>query len=199
MEPPLPQPPKTTTGTTPEYRHRLADISSRACLSDPLNMLFQRDATGSSAPILVSNLYASTLARINTKLSHGSFIVEADDFAAVACWEPPTAVQDNHSAAELGELQFIQEIEDAKKACLGERKCWLLSLMARDPGMISKGAVRAVIEPFVERARTHGVPVWLVAGNERARDVYAYFGFVVVKVVYSGEERIPTWCMVFNL
>ena len=26
----------------------------------------------------------------------------------------------------------------------------------------------------------------------------AYFGFEVVTVIYSGEERVKTWCMVCN-
>lgn len=70
--------------------------------------------------------------------------------------------------------------------------------MARDPLKTSKGAVRAIIEPFVRRAREERVPVWCVAGNEKARDVYAYFGFEVVRVVYSGEEKVRTWCMICN-
>jgi RimJ/RimL family protein N-acetyltransferase len=58
--------------------------------------------------------------------------------------------------------------------------------------------VRAIIEPLVERSKVERVPIWCVAGNDRARDVYAYFGFKVVKLIYSGEERVRTWCMVCN-
>jgi hypothetical protein len=58
--------------------------------------------------------------------------------------------------------------------------------------------VRAIIEPLVERSKVERVPIWCVAGNDRARDVYAYFGFKVVKLIYSGEERVSTWCMVCN-
>jgi len=73
--------------------------------------------------------------------------------------------------------------------------------MARDPRRASAGAVTALIEPLVRRARRERVPVWCVAGTERARDVYAFFGFEVVKVVCSGEtetETVRTWCMVCN-
>lgn len=169
-------------------------------------MLFQRDKTGSTAPIVLDNLYKAALVRIETKVALGSSIVEADKFAAVACWEPPGAVRRDHTMEELQELAkerpiyaaFIRDIEAAKVECLGENpKCWQLSLMARDPLRTSKGAVRAVIEPFVERAKEEEMPIWCVAGNERARDVYAYFGFEVVKVVHLGED-VRTWCMVCN-
>jgi hypothetical protein len=170
-------------------------------------MLFQRDKIGSSAQVTLENFYESTLHRIETKVGLGSLIVEADNFAAVACWEPPGAVRRNHNVEELKELAkerpiyaaFLRDIQAAKNECLGEgRKCWQLSLMARDPLRTSKGAVRAIMVPFVERSKEERIPIWCVAGNERARDVYAYFGFKVVKVIYSGEEKVRTWCMVCN-
>jgi hypothetical protein len=203
----LPQTPKVTSSNSTEYRHRLADISSRACLSDPLNMLIQREKTGSSAQVTLENIYESSLLRIETKVRLGSTIVEADNFAAVACWEPPQAVHRNNRVQELEELEkaqpiyadFIRNIEAAKEACLGEaQKYWQFSLMARDPLRASKGAVRAIIELFVVKSKEERVPIWCVAGNERARDVYAYFGFQVVKVVHSGEDKVSTWCMVYN-
>ncbi|KAH6677269.1 hypothetical protein B0J14DRAFT_583848 [Halenospora varia] len=207
MEPILQPKPQITSSNSPEYRHRLAEISSRACFSDPLNMLFQRDKIGSSTQVTLENIYKSTLLRIETKVRLGSSIVEADKFAAIACWEPPGATCRSHNIEELKELvkerpiyaAFIQDIEAAKNKYLGEgQKCWQLSLMARDPLRTSKGAVRAIIELFVERSKEERVPIWCVAGNERARDVYAYFGFKVVKVIYSGEEKVRTWCMVCN-
>jgi len=170
-------------------------------------MLFQRDKFGPSAQVTLENIYKATILRIETKIELGSSIVEADNFAAVACWEPPGAVRHNHSIEELKELAkerpiyaaFVRDIEAAKNECLGEgQKCWQFTLMARDPLRISKGAVRAIIEPFVERSKEEMMPIWCVAGNERARDVYAYFGFKVVKVIYSGEEKVRTWCMLCN-
>ena len=203
----MPLKPQITSSNSPEYRHRLADISSRACFSDPINVLFQRDKIGVSAQVTLENIYKSTLHRIETKVGLGSLVVEADKFAAVACWEPPGAVRRDHNVEELEELAkerpiyaaFNRDIEAAKNECLGHgQKYWQLSLMARDPLRTSKGAVRAIIEPFVERSKEERVPIWCVAGNERARDVYAYFGFEVVKVIYSGEEKVGTWCMVCN-
>jgi hypothetical protein len=170
-------------------------------------MLFQREKTGSSAQVTFESIYESSLLRMETKVQFGSTIVEADNFAAVACWEPPRVVHRNQSVEELEELEkerliyadFIRNSEDEKEECLGEaQKCWQFSLMARDPLRASKGAVRAIIELFVVRSKEERVPIWCVAGNERARDVYAYFGFQVVKVVYSGEDKVRTWCMVYN-
>ncbi|KAI9740041.1 MAG: hypothetical protein M1818_004792 [Claussenomyces sp. TS43310] len=128
MEPTLPAepqvPPKApiTSSNSPEYRRRLADISSRACLLDPLNLLFQRDRCGPSAQVTLDNIYQSTLLRIDAKVGLGSAIVEADGFAAVACWEPPGAVRRNHDVEELRELArerpvyaaFIRDIEAAR-------------------------------------------------------------------------------------
>ncbi|KAH6718511.1 hypothetical protein BKA61DRAFT_670932 [Leptodontidium sp. MPI-SDFR-AT-0119] len=198
--------PQITSSNAPEYRHKLADISSRASFSDSLNSVFQSERVGPSSPVKVEDLYETTLFRIETKVRLGSQIVEADSFAAVACWEPPGAVHPNHSVEELAELamkrpiyaEFVRDIEAARTESLGEQKCWQLSLMARDPSRTSKGAVRAILEPYVERAKNDKVPLWCIAGNERARDVYSYFGFKVVKVVESGPDKVKTWCMVCN-
>ncbi|KAK0105193.1 hypothetical protein ONS95_004412 [Cadophora gregata] len=201
-----PQRPQITSSNSPEYRHKLADISSRATFSDSLNSVFQAERVGPASKVKLQDLYDATLFRIETKVGLGSHIVEADNFAAVACWEPPGAVHPNHTVEELEELAltrpiysgFIRDIEAARTECLGEQKCWQLTLMARDPLRTSKGAVRAIIEPYVKRAEEERVPIWCVAGNEHARDVYAYFGFKVVRIVYSGPDRVQTWCMVCN-
>ncbi|KAK2605569.1 hypothetical protein N8I77_008398 [Diaporthe amygdali] len=211
-----------TTSTSAEYQHLLAEISARATLDGPLNILFQLEKTGPTVPVTASQLYEGCMGRIKTKVEAGSFIVEAADFAAVACWEPPESIGPDRSAESIEELsrerpifaKFVKEYEEARRQIFGDiRKFWVLSLMARDPQRTDKGAVRAVIEPFVAQARRDGVPLWLVAGNERARDVYGYFGFRVVKVLMSFptermkaegglsqelQKGVPTWCMAAN-
>lgn len=212
----------TTTSTSPEYQHRIAEISARAVLHDPLNILFQREKTGMAVPVTTSQLYEGCIARTKTKVAAGAFIVEAAGFAAVACWEPPESIGDDRTEETLEELssqkpifaKFLREYEETRREVFGDtRKFWVLSLMARDPERADKGAVRAVIEPFVARARRDGVPLWLVAGNERAKDVYGYFGFRVVKVLRSvptdrmkaegglsekDQQGVRSWCMVAN-
>lgn len=52
------------------------------------------------------------------------------------------------------------------------------------------GVIRAVIEPYLQKAQDADLPVWLEATNEHARDVYAHFGFKVVEEVVIGEGSI---------
>lgn len=54
------------------------------------------------------------------------------------------------------------------------------------------GAIRSLIEPVVTKAREEGVPVWLEAINEHARDVYAYFGFEIVEQITIGQGVIDS-------
>lgn len=206
--------PPVTASQTPEYAHRLAEVVSRATLSDPLNILFQQDKTGRATLPTTDLLYTAAKGRIDTKISAGSFVVEAGDFAAVACWEPPTAIRPPLSDSQLEEIArgrpvfalFVRDLQRVHLACLGKgQRHWALSLMARDPNRNTKGAVRAVIEPYVARAKLEKMPIWLVAANARARDVYAYFGFRVVDTIWSyprdkvdGDQGVPTWCMVCN-
>ena len=84
---------------------------------------------------------------------------------------------------------------------------WHLSVMSRDPGRPPvRGAVRAVIEPFVKRfIEDDGVAaIWLEAGSPRARDIYGYFGFRVVDEIAIGGDgtenggTVKTWCMIYT-
>ncbi len=49
------------------------------------------------------------------------------------------------------------------------------------------GVIRALLEPYLLQAREVGLPTWLDATNEHARDVYAHFGFEVVEEVVIGK------------
>ncbi|KAG8161562.1 hypothetical protein KVR01_008549 [Diaporthe batatas] len=211
-----------TIGTSTEYQHRLSDISARATTQDRLNTLFQWEKTGPSVPFTVDQQYEACMIRIRSKIAGGAFIVEAAGFAAVACWQPPGSVPPDRTEEQLEELsqrtpiyaKFLKEYEETRRGLFGEsQQFWFLTLMARDPERLDKGAVRAVLEPFVAEARSKGQPLWLVAGNQRARDVYSYFGFRVVKVLMSyptdrmkaegvlsekDMEGVPTWCMAAN-
>lgn len=206
--------PSSTISTSEEYQYRLADIYARASVLDPLIGLFERDKDPSLTSVTAELVHKTCEKRIERKVQSGSLIVEAANFAAVACWEPPVATPPLFTAGELEEIeterpafaQFMRDIQNARVETLGpEQKYWGLSLMARDPNRKDKGAVRAVIEPFVARAKREGVPLWLIAGNMRARDVYAYFGFRVVKYIESfpkhrkpKDNGVPSWIMVCN-
>lgn len=203
--------PATTTSQSEEYKHKLAEINARACVQDPLNRLFQLEKTGPEVPITAELLYKATRGRIDTKTTAGSIIIESGNFAAVACWEPPEQSASSYSPATIDDLahsrpifaDFLRQVTHARRTCLGDgQDYWLLSLMARDPERKDKGAVRAVMEPYIELARRQKMPLWLIAGNERARDVYEYFGFRVVSVNEScsadGSLKVLTWNMVCN-
>jgi ribosomal protein S18 acetylase RimI-like enzyme len=200
----------------------LAEICSRATVDDPLNVIFQQDKTGSSTHVTTELLYPAARARIETKVKAGASVVEAANFAAVVCWEPPeaTTAHPDLSETELEEIgrarpvfaSFVRQMQEVRIRTLGRGQAyWNMSLMARDPDRKDKGVVRAVIEPYVERAKREGVPIWLCAANERARDVYEYFGFRTVGITWSyldvekeegeggGQQMgVPTWCMVCN-
>lgn len=66
------------------------------------------------------------------------------------------------------------------------------------------GAVRAVIEPIAKRfVEEDSIPaIWILASNERAREVYGYFGFQIVHEIIVGKDEsgqgIKTWCMMYT-
>jgi hypothetical protein len=96
--------PRVTASNSSEYCHRLAEITARAVLSDPFNILLQQEKAGASTPTSLELLYHAALGRIETKIGLGSSVVEADGFAAVACWEPPSATRQNYTETLLDEL-----------------------------------------------------------------------------------------------
>ncbi|KAI1496163.1 hypothetical protein F5X99DRAFT_422334 [Biscogniauxia marginata] len=86
-------------------------------------------------------------------------------------------------------------------------RSWHVCLTARDPAReYVAGAVRAVLVPFMRRVTGEedgdGLeewergPVWLEAGNETARDVYAHFGFRVVHII--EVMGIRTYGMIYT-
>jgi len=93
--------------------------------------------------------------------------------------------------------RYNRQVEALRREALGEQRFWQMSLLARDPERDGKGAVRAIIGELLRRTGEDGVGVWCVAGNERARGVYEFFGFREVGVVELGEG-VRAWCMVWR-
>ena len=192
----------------------LAYVNAAACATDPFSLLLNREKHNlpSTLPIPFAKTHAGIIARITTKLSAGAIVVEAGNYAAIACWAPPAV----NLAMEVsdGDLSFPEMAgRPLFRGCLRtwakERRrvlpvgtrYWYVTLMARHPDKPSvKGAVRAVLEVGLKWADEEQVPVWLEAGNERARDVYAAFGFESTSVArFGGEEGksgVPIWSMV---
>jgi hypothetical protein len=66
-----------------------------------------------------------------------------------------------------------------------------LSFLARVPGREDvKGAISAVMLPFLAKARDEGVPVWLEATYPHAVVVYEHYGFRVCEEVTIGVGRV---------
>ena len=190
---------------------RFAKVNSAAGLTDPFTLITNEESYNIPASsITLSHLFTSNCTRCNQKLSKGAILVEAGDFAAVACWEPPTctakmeASDDDLSFPDLAERPIMQgfarQSADWRRRTMRGRDYWHLTLMARDPerGAV-RGAVRAVLEAGIYWAGEQRMPIWLEAGNQRARDVYAAFGFTELGVTWHGGCEgvgVPIWMMV---
>ena len=204
-----------TTGNSQTYITQAATASSRACVNDALTVLFQQEKYNylplNPTPDQIQQaLYKANIIRLETLIKHDSLIVEAGNFAVVACWSPPDppnqplTENDSQNLVNEGRLHFkdfVINIEKAKVQHLyplyGHRY-WNLYLMARDPTRpYIPGAVRAVIAPFIDRARKDNVPIWLCAGSEHARNIYAHFGFRAVEMLLVGGN-VPVWCMILE-
>ena len=66
-----------------------------------------------------------------------------------------------------------------------------LSFLARVPGREAvKGAISAVMLPFLAKAGEEGMPVWLEATSPRGVGVYEHYGFRVCEEVTIGVGRV---------
>ncbi|RYP72012.1 hypothetical protein DL771_004481 [Monosporascus sp. 5C6A] len=216
--------PPVTTGTSEDYMKGLALAVSRAYATDPLHLLFLSEklpSDGSSEPLSPESIrqmtYDSAMARLAAKIHHGAFVAEAAGFSAVACWEPESIYEKPRADMNAEAIkatrpiyaEFLEKLQPVRKKHLwpvadrmSRGRFWHLCLMARDPTVPHvEGAVRALIVPFMKKFTSADqdegpLPVWLEAGSERARAVYAHFGFREVGV---WEVRgIKTWGMIYT-
>jgi hypothetical protein len=129
---------------------------------------------------------------------------------------------------------FFEKREEIKKQHIRDRPFWLLHILARNPELQTPGmclpssaeftsdfsgwftwrytgAISAVVEPYLNRAREEGVPAWLEATNEHARDIYIHFGFRVVDTlkvtritpapgttVDKEKESVDVYAMIYD-
>ena len=163
----------------------------------------------------------------------GAVILEAGEWSAVALWEPPgfqgkpfselkretlgpirSEWRDAIKRAKAAHLGFADssETKDALDPRARFRPFYHLSFLARNPDKPSvHGAISAIIEPYLEKARVEHVPAWLEATTPHAVAIYEHFGFHVVEEVTSGaghrdengwpQEGGPgviAWCMIYD-
>lgn len=143
----------------------------------------------------------------------GAFITEAADFSACAAWWPPGS---HHAPGPTTTEQALEESSQTDtESILAQfdrlvtplyrtriwaphgQAHWKLGLLARDPRKASvPGAVRALLQPVIERARADGTPIWLVTSSEHAREIYLHYGWVEAGVVEVQGWR--QWCLVLE-
>jgi hypothetical protein len=218
--------PPITTHTSAAAATRFNALTARIFLTEPITRILRLEADCPPNNLLTaSHVLAGYSQRTSRKLADGGVIIEAGDWAAAAIWDPPGATVMGPPLSESERkrrpvfARFMDGIAAAKLKYMGPTQLyWHLSMMARDPLVQPpvKGAVRAVIEPYLHRAKAEGLPVWIEAGNARARDVYAYLGFEVLEELRMGEGThradgsladtrngddapgVPVWFMIFN-
>ena len=101
-------------------------------------------------------------------------------------------------------LQDFEDFDVQKEKHVAGRDYWYFNLIGRMPGrtergryslnaskintlLILLGVVRALIEPYLLKAKQDGLPAWVEALDEHARDIYAHFGFRTVVEACVGK------------
>lgn len=201
-----------TVSTSEEYIEKMASLAAHAMLPNVLWGLFSRedtDGVGLDAPEEQRlQAYRSVVKQyLLPGARSGAFIAEAGDFSACASWWPPGSHQAPKDVEDFDELErqgktlsaaFGREVEKIKIEQIWSRygqEFWQLGLLARDPRKPAvPGAVRAVLQPFIDQAAAAEKPIWLVTTSTHARDIYLYFGWQVVRMVtVHGHHE---WCMI---
>lgn len=202
--------PPITTSSSDEYIEKLipiiahgfstAVITIRAIIETDANNAISTTRSTVTQKRLEEHFAPSTYALTRD----GAIIAEAGDWAAAALWEPSgfslKSPPMNHNGSRAGPSgptidEFWETSTRIKRKCLGDKvvdeaRYWHLSRIARAKGRNEKGAVSAIILPFLEKAKLESVPVWLESTAKNARDMYSHFGFEVVDEIVIGCGRL---------
>ncbi|KAL4969028.1 uncharacterized protein BDV14DRAFT_196347 [Aspergillus stella-maris] len=182
--------PAVTVGG-PEYAERIAEVISAAFSRSLLiaYLLRKPDSAWPTDDIPADIIGPHFRNKVTTRAGLGAELVEAGDFAAVAVWFPPGISTPTEGVTDPKLLDYLDNLFPIRKKHLQGRDHWNLNLIGRHHQRTEPGVVRAVIEPYVKKAREQGVPLWLEAINDHARDVYQRFGFRTVAEVRVGVGR----------
>lgn len=71
-----------------------------------------------------------------------------------------------------------------------------VKIIAIDKDMRGTGAFRRLITPVIEFCDAEKIPMALETHNVKNVDLYAHFGFELVKTITSGETDIKQYCMI---
>ncbi|KAF5858057.1 hypothetical protein ETB97_004926 [Aspergillus alliaceus] len=173
------------------YAERAANIISEAFAHDALNraMIITSYSLSNEVGVSVERRTYHFLSSIRRKVRDGGLLVEAGNWAAVALWIPPCVQTPVLERSILSPLvkEYLDKFSDARKRHLKDQEFWFLDLLGRHPERREPGVIRALLEPYMQRAREAGLPSWLEANTEHARDIYIHFGFRVVEEIAIGE------------
>lgn len=132
--------------------------------------------------------YVETVERY---LAKGGHVVQAGDFSAVALLSDPENFINAFRDDCTGNTKKVKELfEEKATKYMGDRPFWYLSYLARDPSHNVKGAVSAVVKPFMEKAKAQGVALVLEAAGERPMEIYKHWGFKTVEVLKIGKGEV---------
>ncbi|TVY80743.1 Uncharacterized protein LSUE1_G002553 [Lachnellula suecica] len=174
---------------------QIAHVICKAFAGDALNRaaILSLDSSPNDTVISLERCIQHFIPSIKNKAASGALLVEAGDWAAVALWVPPDVkIPPPNLNGNLSPLivEYFQKFSEAKKRHLRDRDYWYLNLLGRHPERKDPGAIRALFQPFLLKAEEAGLPTWVEATNDHARDVYIHFGFKVVEEVKIGEGSV---------
>jgi len=126
-------------------------------------------------------------------LSNGGYVVQAGDFSAIAILAGPENFINAYRDDSVGRVKKVKQLfDDAAEKYLGNKKFWHLSYLARDPNTNVKGAVSAVVRPFMEEAKRQNVPFMVEAVGEKPMQVYQHWGFKTMEILRLGEGEVDS-------
>jgi hypothetical protein len=213
-----------TTSSSPEYARRLVEHVARSFLTSPIMISIIAEVDDLKLPPFTPLTYERRLKHFESgsifpSAANGAFIAEADDWTAASLWEPPGFSGSGLAAPRYQNplpilKEFLAKAAVVRAKHLGSKhqeRYWHLRYLARDPSKTGRGAVSAVVRPFLERARQDQVPAWLEAVDLHAVHVYEHYGFRVCEHMTVGKgiagpsgwpeddgDGFAVWAMVFD-
>ncbi|ERF73128.1 hypothetical protein EPUS_09126 [Endocarpon pusillum Z07020] len=216
-------PATATVSSSPEYAQRLIAHVARSFLTSPILIGLITEVDDIKQPPFTPFTFERRVKHfesgsIISSARNGALIAEADNWTAASLWQPPGFTGGMDAPRYHNPLPLLKEFITKAAAVRAKyldpefrERYWHLSYLARDPSKISKGAVSAVMRPFLQRAEEDGVPAWLISVDLHAVQVYEHYGFRVCEKIIIGQgvarpdgwpeeggEGFALWAMVFD-
>ncbi|KAL4781531.1 hypothetical protein BJX76DRAFT_335223 [Aspergillus varians] len=181
----------TVTVAGLEYAEDVAQVIAAAFSSSPLTAYLLRtpESTWPTDNIPAELIGPHFKKSVTSRAEQGAELAEAGGFAAVAVWFPPGTSISTTGVTDTRILEYREKFSQVKKKHLQGRDHWYLNLIGRHPERTEPGVVRALVDPYLKKAREQGVPVWLEAITEHGQQVYRHLGFRTVAEVRLGVGR----------